>query len=691
MASRPPGSLSKYDINVWLAALRRAGCNPKVEGSGYRASCPTAAHENGNRRNPALSITTGANGTVLVYCHAKNCSFEAIWAALDLGPELNMASPSPSALGRPPLWRPEPPPGSRIYRDASGKPLMAVHRIDRRNGKQFSQWRPQDDGWVAQSLPRPRPLYNLPGLAKPGEVLVVEGEKCADAAAAAWPERPVTAWPGGAKAHGGVDWSPLRDRDVLLLADADEPGRAAMRQIAVRLAAIGCSVRLALPDGDDGSDVSDLLAERSPTDALTRIEGLAQPMASATPDTAPQRNNGTVFPEKDAASLEAALQSLGIDLRYNLRAQRGEMSRDGGRTWIAMTDRSIAALRRDIAERFEYSTTRGPRPLTFGREAWKLSADALFYERECDPFMEWLESLPPWDGESRLSRWLEEAFVLEKGDDLLAAWAGRFVFLGAVQRAYVPGAKLDEVPVLIGRGGIGKSTAVGLALPPDQPEWFTDGLNLAAPPKERIEALQGRVIVEVAEMAGATRADLEGLKSFLSRTQDVVRLAYRENPETLPRRAIIVGTTDHSEPLPNDRNLRRFVPVYLASGNPAGVRRYLDANREQLWAEARRCHQQGMEARLPDELKGAQAQATEQARRRDQILEERVARWLTNRREPCTLAECAVGAGLVQKGVEAQIPRGAEQRLGTALRALGCRKERRQVDGRRRVLWMPLH
>ena len=133
--------------------------------------------------------------------------------------------------------------------------------------------------------------------------------------------------------------------------------------------------------------------------------------------------------------------------------------------------------------------------------------------------------------------------------------------------------------VLIGPQGIGKSSALRLALPPDHPGWFADGLNLAAFPKERAEALQGRVIVEVAEMAGSTRAELESLKSFLSRTDDgSVRLAYRRNPETLLRRCIIVGTTNDPNPLPNDPSgNRRFVPVVLSGGDVVNLIAYMGA------------------------------------------------------------------------------------------------------------------
>ena len=75
--------------------------------------------------------------------------------------------------------------------------------------------------------------------------------------------------------------------------------------------------------------------------------------------------------------------------------------------------------------------------------------------------------------------------------------------------------KLAEMPVLVGAQGIGKSALLRNLFPPEYADdWTTDGLHLAADPKVRAEALQGRVVVEAGEMAGANRADLESLKSF---------------------------------------------------------------------------------------------------------------------------------------------------------------------------------
>ena len=113
--------------------------------------------------------------------------------------------------------------------------------------------------WACMAMPAPRLLYNLPMLKKEGIVLVVEGEKCADAVARAWNQL-VLAWSGGAKAWQGTDLSPLAGRDIFLIADADDAGRKAMRELAAHLAELGCAVGLYLPEGNSGNDVADWIA-----------------------------------------------------------------------------------------------------------------------------------------------------------------------------------------------------------------------------------------------------------------------------------------------------------------------------------------------------------------------------------------------------------------------------------------------
>ena len=411
-------------------------------------------------------------------------------------------------------------------------------------------------------------------------------------------------------------------------------------------------------------------------------------------DEQPTQEDISIFQHKDAEALQTALYQLGVWIRYNLRRQRPEMAwgnedRDKMR-WEAMNDRNTGDLRRMIAERYQYERVRrDPAPLHFGESAWNLWLNALLHHVEVDPFKQWLtaKARPKWDNTGRLDSWLSDVFGIAGGNTELVQWASRFIFLGCTWRTMEPGIKLDEMPVLIGPQGIGKSTALRLALPPDIPDLFNDGLHLAANPQIRAEALMGRAIVEASEMAGSTRAELESLKAFLSQTDDGgIRLAYRRNPEAMPRRCIIVGTSNNPECLPNDPSgNRRFVPVILIGGDPAQVTAYLNDNRAQLWAEARTLYQWGKEeperaitARLPDHLKTAQRDAAEQARRKDEVMEDAIDSALA------AWGDHPVSLGDLIKKIDMQGERNISHRAAAYLRNLGYEK----VNRDNRKVWI---
>ena len=87
--------------------------------------------------------------------------------------------------------------------------------------------------WEWKAPPVPRPLLNLDQLrSRTGTVLIVEGEKAADAAAKLYPKAIVTTWPSGCKAIDKADWAPLTGRRIILWPDADQPGQQAMDRLA---------------------------------------------------------------------------------------------------------------------------------------------------------------------------------------------------------------------------------------------------------------------------------------------------------------------------------------------------------------------------------------------------------------------------------------------------------------------------
>jgi len=121
-----------------------------------------------------------------------------------------------------------------FYRNKSGKIVGCVTRYDFPDKKkEFFPWKWNGLKWVCKSFPKPRILYGLEML-KPGPVLIVEGEKAADAARRLLPEYSVVSWPGGAGAVKYADFATLKNKgysEIVIWPDDDDAGRKAARYI----------------------------------------------------------------------------------------------------------------------------------------------------------------------------------------------------------------------------------------------------------------------------------------------------------------------------------------------------------------------------------------------------------------------------------------------------------------------------
>ena len=391
------------------------------------------------------------------------------------------------------------------------------------------------------------------------------------------------------------------------------------------------------------------------------------------------------FLRKDSRALEGALRALCLDMRFNLRSQRIEWRGEGApdepaTEWRAVNRRFLAETRERVAQEFRVKTKDGPQPLAWGRDTFGDTLDAMLRRHEVDPLIDWLENLPPWDGEDRLRLLLNHLFDVPP--DELSMWASRHLVCGVIQRTFEPGNKLDEIPVLIGPQDIGKSALLRAILPPEMPDLFGDALEWDAPGKTQVEATLGKAIVEVSEMAGRRRAEIEQIKAFISRQDDGgVRLAYATNPEPLPRRFILVATTNNESDLPNDPSgNRRFVPI-PATGNRVGrIEEVIDRHRSQLWAEGMAEYFDGYRANLPRDLMPAQRERAELHRDRDDVLEDAVQDMHGDGPYPLKV---------IMQDMLGEAAKGASQhRVARALRNAGWELIRRKREGRVERVWV---
>ena len=392
---------------------------------------------------------------------------------------------------------------------------------------------------------------------------------------------------------------------------------------------------------------------------------------------------------EDSMGLEIGLQVSGVALRYDERSAALQYTdRDPrGIFWEEMDDRSEGSLWDDIARLCCFERGDAAIPARFRGQARSDSRNALQFRNSCDAFVaDYLDKLPLWDGQPRVDGLLETIFDLEttsQDEIIMAQLAGRSILLGAVLRTAEPGAKLDEIAVLIGPQGCGKSLFCAALVPGfRRSEWFSDELVLrtSGQHRDQAQALMGRVIVECAEMAGMSRADMDGLKAFLARQVDRVRLPYDRLITNLPRRCVIIGTSNDDQVLPNDpTGLRRFLPVRIAGIGPRNVLDVLEQERDQLWAEARhRVENNNERPILDNETREVQRRLTEMYRRADEIVEELVGEYAEANPYKVSLHEVVSHVADKTENLRLQ---GLEGRVKYALRKLGYSAGGRERTG----------
>ncbi len=223
--------------------------------------------------------------------------------------------------------------------------------------------------------------------------------------------------------------------------------------------------------------------------------------------------------------------------------------------------------------------------------------------RPFHPIREYLDSLPDWDGILRVETLMVDYFGAEETPYTRAVT--RKTFAAAVARIYRPGIKFDYMLVINGETGLGKSTFFDKLAG----EWYSDSLTFAdmSKGKDAPEKIQGFWIIEIPELAGIRKADVNNVKAFLSRRDDNYRAAYGHVSESHPRQCIVVGSTNSESAgfLRDITGNRRFWPVRVSGKN---VRRGWDVTDEdvlQIWAEAKRFWENGEKLYL----EGAEAEA----------------------------------------------------------------------------------
>ena len=236
---------------------------------------------------------------------------------------------------------------------------------------------------------------------------------------------------------------------------------------------------------------------------------------------------------------------------------------------------------RDVDDAHLYTWVADTYGVQFPESRFSKALSTVADKRRFNPLREYLQQLPEWDNVPRVDTLLVD--YLGAKDSAYTRAVTRKTLIGAVQRVLQPGCKFDTVLVLDGKPGIGKSTLLRKL----GGKWFSDSLSMAdTRDKTAAEKLQGVWIMEIGEMQGTRKADVDVMKGFISRQVDEYRAAYGRVVERHPRTAIICGTTNSTTGFLRDTTgNRRFWPVTVNGGGTLSVWEMTEETRAQIWAE----------------------------------------------------------------------------------------------------------
>lgn len=560
------------------------------------------------------------------------------------------------------------------YHDEAGRVIFYIARYDTPQGKEFMPATWDGRRWQFKSWPKPRPLYNLHKLAQRpnAPVLIVEGEKCADAAETlCGGAYVVTTWPNGAKAHNQAQWEFLRDRNVLIWPDNDAPGKRAGELISGKLLTICKSVKSLNVDGQpDGWDAADALAGGWNWDGFREW---AKPRAVKLEIVIKQDE-----PVVDGAAyvgweeLGLTLTSTGspvVNIDNVVKVVEG-VDDLKNLVWLdTFYHRIFTKWRAKDARPWTDADTKHlcfilQREFKIARMSKETVLDAVSVVaamNEKNEPRDWMDSLM-WDNTPRIETFLNK--YMGVADSVYSRAISRNFWVGIAARTYWPGCQLDNMLVFKGKQGIRKSSTLRII----GGKWYTAaGDNVLA--KDFYEILQGKLIIEVAELAGFHNSEMVVINRVVTNPTDRFRVSYGHIAEDHPRQCIFAATTNEDTPLRDHTGGRRFWPVKCVTILTDEIAR----DRAQLFAEAVTLYKTGIKwYEVPQIDTEAEQEANRQADAWEEVIGEAV-----KFKDQITTHEVA---GILKITTD-KLDRMTQVRIGKCLKVLGFEHSTSRVNG----------
>lgn len=217
----------------------------------------------------------------------------------------------------------------------------------------------------------------------------------------------------------------------------------------------------------------------------------------------------------------------------------------------------------------------------FTSRHYSIAVTKVTDDRSYHPIRDYLSALPPWDGVPRLETLLSR--YLGADDNAYVRAVTRKTLCAAVARVLQPGIKFDHILVLNGPQGVGKSTLISKL----GGDWYSDSLALTdMNDKTAAEKLQGYWLLEIGELAGMKKADIDKVKAFISRQDDKYRASFGRRVTPHPRQCIFFATTNADKGYLRDITGNRRFWTVKTPGRGAGRAWHITPEEvKQIWAE----------------------------------------------------------------------------------------------------------
>ena len=207
--------------------------------------------------------------------------------------------------------------------------------------------------------------------------------------------------------------------------------------------------------------------------------------------------------------------------------------------------------------------------------------NVLLQNREVDPMLEKTKRIT-WDRKERIDSFFIDYCKCVGSDMAYLRGVGRTFWRSLVYRILSPGYKCDEIVILQGPEGVGKSTMVSMIA---KGHFYACSDKKAFSDRDCLINMHKSAIVELVEMIPLLYNDADQAKGYITQTHDFVRQMFGRQSSDSPRSFMLIGTCNKRHILTKTHGYRRFLPVTINDKDAINLMA-IEEDLDQMYAEA---------------------------------------------------------------------------------------------------------